>query len=441
LLLFFKKEGLPSSMPRPKSRLLVLMVCFGFLSGLPLPLTIFTLQQWFTTYGISLHAIGLTAWIGLPYTLKFLWSAAFDRPPPGPLRRLGRRRGWLVIVQPLLAGACAAMAFTNPGQNVTLTIVAALALAFFSASQDILIDAWRIETFAEHQQGVALATYVWGYRGAMLTSGAGAIGLASVAGWRVALLCLAVLLAGGVIASLTAPEPQAAAARPRAPGWRAGVEAAFLSPLREFLGRPAAWQVLAFVLFFRIGKVFADNTAAGLYRYGLGFQSGGVAKANAFEIFGTLSGAVLGGWLVSRFGAMRALLGAGLLLTCSLGLYLALLATGNSQAMLTSKVVLEMFAQGAADTCFLAYISTLCSTQYTATQYAMLSSLAAVALHLFSGFAGYAVEAVGYRLFYVGTMLAGLPALLILWQLHRRGLAPAAEVPPAHGYPAAGGPH
>jgi PAT family beta-lactamase induction signal transducer AmpG len=402
------------------NRLLVLMVCFGFMSGLPLPLTIFTLQQWFTTYGISLHAIGFTAWVGLPYTLKFLWSAAFDRPPPGGL---GRRRGWLLIVQPLLVASCVALALTDPGARIALTLAAALALAFFSASQDILIDAWRIETFEEHRQGAALAVYIWGYRGAMLTSGAGCIGLAAVFGWHVALLCMAGVLACGVVVTLAAPEPPVAASLPRQAGWRAGVEAAFLAPLREFVTRPAALQVLAFVLLFRIGKVFADTTAAGLYRYKLGFSSAAVARANAFEIVGTLAGAAFGGWLVARLGAVRALLGAGVLLSCALGLYLVLLASGGSEAMLITKVLVEYFAQGAADACFLAYISTLCSTAYTATQYAMLSSLAAVALHLFSGFSGYVAEALGYRLFYACTMLAGLPALLILWRLHRRGLS------------------
>jgi PAT family beta-lactamase induction signal transducer AmpG len=156
-----------------------------------------------------------------------------------------------------------------------------------------------------------------------------------------------------------------------------------------------------------------------------------VARANAFEIVGTLSGAVLGGWLVARFGAIRALLGAGVLLSCALGLYLVLLASGGSEAMLIIKVLLEYFAQGAADACFLAYISTLCSTAYTATQYAMLSSLAAVALHVFSGFSGYVAEALGYWLFYACTMLAGLPALLVLWRLHRRGRSSLTRVSPA----------
>jgi PAT family beta-lactamase induction signal transducer AmpG len=178
-----------------------------------------------------------------------------------------------------------------------LTLGAALLVAFFSASQDILIDAWRIESFAADRQGAALAAYIWGYRGAMLTSGAGAIGLASVFGWHVAFLCMAALLACGVIVTLLAPEPRVLVA-PRAANWRAGVEAAFLAPFREFLARPAALQVLAFVLLFRIGKVFADTTAAGLYRYKLGFSSAAVARANAFEIFGTLAGAALGGVLV-----------------------------------------------------------------------------------------------------------------------------------------------
>jgi PAT family beta-lactamase induction signal transducer AmpG len=412
-------------MIRANSRLLGLMTCFGFMSGLPLPLTIFTLQQWFATYGIPLHSIGMTAWVGLPYTVKFLWSALFDRPAPRGLRRFGRRRGWLLIVQPSLAAACMLLALTDPGRNITLTLLAALLLAFLSASQDILIDAWRIEIFPEHRQGAALATYIWGYRGAMLTSGAGAIGLAAAFGWHVSLACMATLLALGVLVSLAAPEPLARAAPIRAPGWRAGVNAAFLAPLREFLGRPAAWQILAFVLLFRIGKVFADTTAAGLYRYRLGFTSAQVARANAFEIFGTLAGAVLGGWMVARLGAVRAVLLAGLMLSSALGLYLVLIASDHSQALLTAKVVLENFAMGAADACFLAYISNLCSTAYTATQYALLSSLAAVALHLFSGFSGYAAEAAGYHLFYTLTMLAGLPALLILWNLHARRLPPA----------------
>ncbi len=404
--------------PAPK-RLLFTMGAFGFMSGLPLPLTIFTLQQWFTSYGIPLHTIGLTSWIGLSYTLKFLWSAVFDRLPPGPMRAFGRRRGWLLIVQPALAAACVVFALTDPGRNALATVAAALVLAFLSASQDILIDAWRIETFPEASQGAALAVYIWGYRGAMLVSDAGAIKLSVLFGWHAALLAMAALLAFGVVVTLSAPEPAADRARVVALGWRARLDAALIAPFREFLARRGAVWVLAFVLLFRLGKVFADGTAAGFYRYRLGFAPSMVANANALSIFGTLAGAALGGLLVARWGARRALLAGGLLQAASLGLYLVLLAAGPDPAMLTAKVVLEFFAGAAADTAFLTYISLLCSSAFTATQYAMLSSLAAVALHTLGGFSGFAAEALGYHAFYAACILAGLPALLILARLGR----------------------
>jgi PAT family beta-lactamase induction signal transducer AmpG len=404
---------------KSESRLLWLMGAFGFLSGLPLSLTAFTLQLWFTTYGISVHAIGLTSWLGLPYTLKFLWSGFFDRLPPHRLLRLGRRRGWLLVVQPLLACACAAMALSDPGHAAVPTIAAGLLLALFSASQDILIDAWRIETFPERLQGAALAVYIWGYRGAMLTSTSGALWLSSLFGWRAALLTMAGLLGAGLGITLLAPESVLAPLPARAPGWRAGVEVAFLAPLRDFIGRHGAATVLAFVILFRLGKVFADGTAAAFYRYGLGFTPEAIGNANFYGWAGTLAGAAAGAWLVLRLGTLRALLAAGIAQALSLGLYLALLATGPSEAMLTAKIVLENFCGSAADMAFLTYVSALCSTAYTATQYALLSSLAAVAFHTLGGLSGYAAEALGYRLFYAATIAASLPALLLLLQIRR----------------------
>ncbi len=328
----------PESSP---PRALWLMGAFGFLSGLPLSLTAFTLQLWLTTFGISVHTIGMSAMLGLPYTLKFLWSGFFDRMPPGRLAALGRRRGWLVLTQPLLAAAAAAMALSDPAHSPARTILAGLALAFLSASQDILIDAWRIETFPERLQGTALATYVWGYRGAMLTSTSGALWLSSVVGWRAALLALAGLLAAGLAVTLLAPERPGRIVAARLPGWRASVEAAFLAPLRDFLTRPGAVAVLAFVILFRLGKVFADGQAAAFYRYAVHFSTVAIADANLYGWGGTLAGAAAGAWLVLRLGTLRALLLTGGLQALSLGLYLMLLATGPSQVALTAKILLE----------------------------------------------------------------------------------------------------
>jgi PAT family beta-lactamase induction signal transducer AmpG len=404
----------------PQTRLLALMGAYGFISGLPLSLTAFTLQLWFTTYGISVHSIGLTAWLGLPYTLKFLWSGFFDRMPPGRLAAMGRRRGWLILVQPALAVAAAAMALSDPGHLPALTVVAGFALAFLSATQDILIDAWRIETFPERLQGTALATYIWGYRGAMFTSTSGALWLSGALGWHTTLLGLAGVLGAGVLITLAAPAAAAVVQPARAPGWRASIEATFLAPLRDFLARPGAATVLAFVLLFRVGKVFADGTAAAFYRYGVGFTPHAIGDANAFGVIGLLAGTAAGGFLVLRLGTLPALLLTGLAQAASLSLYLALIATGPSEAMLTTKIVIESFAGAAADMAFLTYISALCARAYTATQYALLSSLAAVAFHTLGGLSGYAAEALGYHAFYAACIAASVPAMAVLLQIRRR---------------------
>jgi PAT family beta-lactamase induction signal transducer AmpG len=395
------------------------MVAFGFASGLPLQLTNSTLQQWLATSGLPPHAIALTSWIGLSYTLKFLWSALFDRPAPGIFQRLGRRRGWLMLVQPAMAAACVCMALSNPGNALGLTAVAAVGVAFFSASQDILIDAWRIETYPERRQGEALAGYIWGYRAALRVAESGVIYLSTVIGWHASFLLMAALMLAGTIIAWFAPDPHKDALPIAAAGTMDRIGTAVIAPLRDFLRRPAAWWVLAFILLFRLGHMAADVNAIGFYR-SLHFDSRAVSAANFLPaLLGALSGAVAGGWLVHRLGAGRALMLAGIVQALSLGLYLVLLAAGHSTAMLAAKVGLEGFAGAAADTVFLTYISTLCSSAYTASQYALLSSLAPVAWHTLGGLSGYAAEGLGWRNFYAATMLACLPALLILRRLPR----------------------
>ena len=404
--------------------MLLRMLGFGFFSGLPLPLTIFTLQQWFTVSGVSVQTVSRTAWLGLPYTLQFVWAPLFDRAPPAWAARLGRRRFWLVVTQIALTLACAGLALTDPARNIGLTAAAAFGVALCSASQDIVINAWRIETFPQARQGVALAAYIWGYRTAMFVSGAGAIALSVTLGWHATLLCMAALLALAPVLSLATPEPPLAAAASRPPGMLAAVRQALITPLMEFLRRRRAAEILAVVILFRLGKVFADNTAASYYHQALGFSSWVVAKANFIpSLAGTFAGAAFGGWLVVRLGTMRALLLTGCVQALSLGLYLALLAF-TTPWMLYAKVGGEYFAGGAADTVFLAFISALCARQYTASQYALLSSLAAVALHSISGVAGDVEATLGWRNFYLATMLAGLPALFLVVHL-RRHFAPA----------------
>ena len=397
-------------------RLAGVMLLFGFSSGLPLFLTNFTLQQWLSETHVSLRAIGATALIGLPYTLKFLWAPLVDRVRLGRLARRGRRRSWLLVLQPLLAASLLLLGTSNPPHALGALAAAAVLVAFFSASQDILIDAWRIENFAPERQGEALALYVWGYRIAILVSQGGAIFLAGRVGWHGAYAVMAALMGVGFAATLLAPERAGPADAPRT----AGLAATFAAPLAEFLRRPRAWQILLFVLLFQLGTSFADTMAAPFYR-SLGFDRAAIVVASSLPmLIGGALGVGAGGLLVVRFGAARATLLAGLVQMGSLGLYLVLIAAGPDRAMLVAKVAFEAFAEGLASAAFLAYLSGLCAREFTATQYALLSSLAPLAWRTLAGTSGLIAAAVGWSVYFALTMAACLPALVVLVRLRPR---------------------
>lgn len=397
------------------------MCAYGFVAGLPLPLSGFTLRQWLTEGGTSLAAIGLTANIGLAYTLKFLWSPLLDQVhPPAGLARFGRRRGWLLAIQPLLAAACLALALADPHEAPMLLVAAAVAIAFLSASQDIVVDAWRIETFPERLQGIALAAYIWGYRLALLTSGAGAIGLADVIGWHYALGAMAGLTGAGVLVTLAAAEPPLRAAQGGSRGLRARLQTAVVEPFRDFWQRSGSEQILAFVMLFKLGEALAHTMATPFYR-DMGFDRAQVALATGVPgLAMSLLGAAAGGWLVVRIGTGRALVLTGFVQMASMALYFALAVSGGDTRILLAKVMLESFAEAMADAAFLTYLSALCSSAFTATQYALLSSLAAVGLRTVGGFSGVLAAALGWVPFYALTIFAAVPAMLVMVRLLRR---------------------
>ncbi len=403
------------------------MAALGFACGLPLPLSGFTLRQWMSESGLSLGAIGLSASIGLAYTLKFLWAPALDRvAPPGRLRRLGRRRGWLSAVQPALAAACVLLALSDPRRAPLVTVAAAMSVAFLSATQDIVVDAWRIEVFPPSLQGAALAAYVWGYRLALLISGAAAIKLADTLGWHGALLVMAGLAGFGLLATLAAPEPP-----PPALGHGRGVLAqlglAVIAPLNELLRRPNAAAILAFVALFKLGEALAGIMLAPFYR-ALGFDRAAVAVANGpISLAATLAGITLGGWLVARLGIRRALVITGFVQMAAMAMYLVLAYAAGERHVLFLTSMSEALAEGLADAAFLAFLSSLCSPAYAASQYALLSSLAALAVRTLGGLSGFLAAALGWKLFYAVSMFASLPAMLVMLALiaRDRGVIPA----------------
>ena len=393
---------------RISARGLGLITALGFSSGLPLALSGFTLRMWLSSDHLGLGVIGLTANIGLAYLLKFLWAPVFDDVRPPLLARLGRRRGWLIIVQLLLVAAIAGLAASNPASGIALTLGFGASLAFVSASQDILIDAWRIETFSPRQQGAALAGYIWGYRAALLISGSGVIALSVKTGWHIAILCTAALALIGPMAVLLADEPAVTVHRP------ASFFAAVREPVREFLARRGAAVIIAFIILFRLGEALAGVMLAPYYTF-LGFNRVAIAVANGpISLAATLLGAALGGLLVQRIGVGRALLVTAFFQTAALLMYPALGFFPGHREMLVATSVLESYAEGFADAAFLTYLSGLCNKQFTATQYALLSSLAPLALRTIGGLSGFMASAMGFVPFFVMSAFAALPAMALM---------------------------
>ena len=396
-------------------RQLLVMAGYGFVSGLPLPLSGFTFRLWLSDSGAALAVVGLTAWIGLAYSLKFLWAPLLDQPPPlSVLRGFGRRRGWLLVVQPLLAVAAVLLALADPAVAPMAAFAAAAFVAVLSATQDIAIDAWRIEIFPERRQGVALAAYVWGYRVALLVSMSGAVAASASVGWHAALLGVAGLVGCGSLVTLAADQEEAADAVPRR-----GVRHAVIEPVRSFLARPSALLVLAFVALFKLGEAMAGIMTAPFYRF-LTFDRAAIAGTGPFSLGATLAGITLGGWLVVRVGVGRALLWTGWAQTVAMAMYVLLSVSPGRHAVLYATVSAEAFAQGLVDAAFLTFLSALCAREFAATQYALLSSVPALAIHTIGGASGVMAGALGWTLFYTVCMAGALPGMGLMLVLLQR---------------------
>jgi PAT family beta-lactamase induction signal transducer AmpG len=395
------------------------MAAYGFVAGLPLPLSGFTFRLWLSEGGVSLAVIGLTANIGLAYSLKFLWAPVLDNArPPGPLCRLGRRRGWLAAIQPSLAAAAAMLALSDPTRLPLLSLALAALVAFCSASQDIVVDAWRIEAYPSHRQGAAMAAYIWGYRVALLIATTGVISAVGAIGWHLALLGVAALIGCGLLVTLVAPEPAPAHRPATAAGLGRRLAHAVIEPLLDFWARGGALLILAFVALFKLGEAMAGIMTAPFYR-ALGFSREAIAATGWFSLGGTLAGIALGGWLVARLGTGRALLRTGWAQTVAMAMYLLLAVSAGEHHVLYATVTTEAFAQGMADAAFITYLSSLCSREFTATHYALLSSLAAIAVHTIGGASGVLAERLGWVGFYTLCLFAALPSMALMLVLLR----------------------
>jgi PAT family beta-lactamase induction signal transducer AmpG len=419
---------------------IAIIFVMGFSSGLPLLLTLSTLTWWMREVGVDLKTIGVFALVGLPYSLKFLWAPAMDHAPvPGLTRIFGRRRGWILAAQIGLALAIAAMGFSDPAARPVATALCALAVAFFSASQDNVIDAYRIEILAPHEQGAGAAATQLGYRIGMLASGAGALALAEFVAWPVVFLTMAALVAVGMVAVLLAPEPAAPPGSDAVTGIGTSGEAvtlrsAVVEPLADFVRRRGWLAILLLALLYKFGDAVSGQMTSPFY-FDMGFTKLEVASVTkVLSIVATMAGVAAGGALVAWIGTFRALLVGGVLQAVTNLLFTLLALTGKSVPVLAVAVGADSFTGGLAGSAFVAYLSGLCNVRYTATQYALLTSLMAGGRTILAASSGFLAQQLGWAAFFAATAALAIPGLAILLWLMRLGdsdeevpLSPARE--------------
>lgn len=387
------------------------MAVLGFSSGLPLALTGGTLQAWMAVVGVDLKTIGIFSLVGLPYTLKFLWSPLMDRYVP-PL--LGRRRGWMVATQIALMLGIVAMGLTSPRDAILAMGFLALIVAFSSASQDIVIDAYRTDVLAEKERGAGTAVFVTGYRIAMLISGALALILSDQIGWRATYLFMAALVVVGMSGVLLAREPVAAVA-PRS------LREAIQGPLRDFFGRKGAVSLLLLIVLFKLGDAYAGTLTTAFLIRGVGFTPTEIGTVNkGLGLISVIVGAGIGGSLMVKLGLFRSLVAFGILQAVSNLSFSALALAGKSYPMMIFAVAFENLTGGMGTAAFVALLMALCDKRFSATQFALLSSLAALGRVFISPTSGFMVEAMGWAAFFFLTAVTALPGLGMLFVLRRQ---------------------
>jgi PAT family beta-lactamase induction signal transducer AmpG len=385
-------------------RMLVALM-MGFTCGLPLLLTIDVLKAWMKIEGVDLSVIGLMSLVGLPYTIKFLWAPFLDRYIP-PL--FGRRRGWLIIAQSGLMISIIGLGSASPLEHPVLMAFSAFLVTFFSASQDIVVDAYRREDIPDAELGFASSLYINGYRMGMLLAGGGGLILSDQVPFSMVYLIMGACLLPGIITTLLAPEPHINGDPPQS------LQAAVIDPLFEYFSRSGALWILAFILLYKVGDSMAAAMATPFY-LDIGFSTteiGAVVKLVGF--WATIAGAFIGGILTLKIGMYASLWLFGILQSLSTACFALLAQTGHSIPALTAVIGFENLASGMGTVAFVAFMAMMTDKRFTATQYALLSSLMGIPRVFAAAPTGYAVKFIGWETFFIACALAAIPGLLIL---------------------------
>ncbi len=381
------------------------VLLLGFASGVPLALTGSTLQAWMASEKVDLTVIGIFSLVGLPYTLKFLWAPAMDRYIP-PF--LGRRRGWILIAQVALIALLSAMAFSEPLTSPLLLAVLAFLVAFASASQDIVIDAYRTEILESSEFGTGAAVANMGYRLAMLFSGAIALILSDMMSWQNVYLIMAASMVLGVLTTWCAPEPKNDIKPPR------NLKEAMIDPFVDFFRRKNVFSLLSFIVLYKLDVVVTVALMTA-FMMELGFtrtEIGAVTKG--FGLLATISGTFAGGLWMVRLGIERSLWVFGILQGISGITFYSLAVAGHSYPLMVSAIAVENFMSGMGNAAYAAFLMSLCNPKFTATQFALLSSLMALTRTIAGAPTGWLAKTVGWETYYIIAILLAIPALLLL---------------------------
>ena len=410
-------------------RRLIIIFFMGFASGLPLVLTGNTLSWWMSEAGVTLTAIGLFALIGTPYNLKFIWAPLIDRfSLPLLSRRLGRRRSWMVAIQVALMASIVGLGVSSPENEPLVTAAMAFCVAFFSASQDIVIDAYRIEILDDDQQGAGAAMTQAGYRLGLIAAGAGALFLSKSVDWSLVYMAMAGLVLVGFLVALYAPSPPINVApngTPESLGRR--FKSAVVEPFHEFFTRNTAanaFTILAFILLYKLGDAYAGVMAYPFY-FLIGFTVDEIIVVSKFFGVGaTLVGVFIGGVAVMRYGVLPCLLVFGVFQMFSNLMYAAQAAIGPEVSFLFLTIGIENLSGGLGSAAFIAYLSLLCNRAYTGTQFALFTSFMAVGRTLLASSSGWLADQTGWVTFFVASTGVALPGLiLLLWMMKNLPMA------------------
>ena len=387
-------------------RMLVALL-MGFACGLPLLLTISLLQAWMKEEGVDLAVIGLMALVGLPYTLKFLWAPFLDR---FTLPFFGRRRGWLLVAQVALIFSIVGLGLTDPGNNPWMVAFAAFLVTFFSASQDIVVDAYRREDLPDKELGLGSSLYVNGYRVGMLLASGGGLIMADHMSFFMVYVIMAACMLPGVLTTLLAPEPHASAGTPKS------LKEAVVGPMVEYFSRSGAIWILAFILLYKIGDQMASAMTMPFY-LDIGFtktEIGAVVKL--FGFWATIAGSLIGGILMLRLGINRSLWIFGFLQAISTAGFAILAKIGYSIVALSGVIAFENLSGGMGTAAYVAFMASITNKKFTATQYALLTSLMGVPRVMASAPTGFLAKNIGWEGFFIFCTLIAIPGMLLLFK-------------------------